>query len=46
MLAEAYREVDQLDEALNVVGEALAAADEQAERHYESEIHGSEASCC
>jgi MalT-like TPR region len=39
MLAEAYREVDQLDEALNVVGEALAAADEQEERHYESEIH-------
>jgi predicted ATPase len=38
LLAEACGEADHLDEALNVVAEALAAVDEQQERYYESEI--------
>jgi predicted ATPase len=39
LLAEAYMKADRLDDALKAVTEALAAADDQEERHYEPEIH-------
>jgi predicted ATPase/class 3 adenylate cyclase len=38
-LAEGYGEAGRLDEALGTATEALAAADTQAERSYEAEIH-------
>jgi predicted ATPase len=38
-LAEGYREAGRLDEALDTVMQALAAADAQEERYYEAEIH-------
>src|ERR1700687_5586816 len=38
-LAEGYMMVDRLDDALNALTEALAAADEQEERYFETEIH-------
>ena len=39
LLAEAYMETGRLDDGLNVLTEALAAADEHENRHYEAEIH-------
>jgi predicted ATPase len=38
-LAEGFMKADRVDEALNAVAEALAAANEQEERYYEAEIH-------
>jgi len=39
LLAEACGETDRLDDGLNALTEALAAADEREDRHYEAEIH-------
>jgi class 3 adenylate cyclase/predicted ATPase len=39
LLAEAYREASRLDEGLNALTEALAAADENEIRFYEAETH-------
>ncbi len=39
LLAEAYMETGRLDDGLNALTEALAAADEHENRHYEAEIH-------
>jgi len=39
LLAEACTETGRLDDGLNAFTEALAAADEREDRHYEAEIH-------
>jgi class 3 adenylate cyclase/predicted ATPase len=39
MLAEGYSDAGHVDDALNILTEALAAAEQQDERYYESEIH-------
>jgi predicted ATPase len=39
MLAEAWRETGRLDDGLNALTEALAAADEHEIRYYEAETH-------
>jgi predicted ATPase/class 3 adenylate cyclase len=39
LLAEACREIGRLDDGLSALTEALAAADEHEQRHYEPEIH-------
>jgi adenylate cyclase len=39
LLAEACRETDRLDDGLDALAEALAAADEHEIRHYEAETH-------
>jgi predicted ATPase len=37
--AEVYSEANRVDEALNVLEEALRAANQYGDRHYEAEIH-------
>jgi class 3 adenylate cyclase/predicted ATPase len=39
VLAEAYMKAGHLDDALDTVNEALAAVDQQEERHHEPDIH-------
>jgi len=39
LLAEAYMETGRLDDGLIALTEALAAADERENRHYEAEMH-------
>src|ERR1700730_10442189 len=39
LLAEAYMEAGRLDDALSALTEALTAADEHENRHYEAEMH-------